>query len=112
MELTFKSCKHQVGAAHYIAFAENYSTIFKSDIYTDNEHAYQGLDLTANHGTVDILANKVCSWSIGGIPKDKAPYLTRTLMLEAGFEKLHVFPTFVGSRVPHHGYCSFWPENR
>ncbi|XP_021734491.1 AP-3 complex subunit mu-like isoform X1 [Chenopodium quinoa] len=52
-------------------------------------------DLTANHGTVDILANKVCSWSIGGIPKDKAPSLTGTLMLEAGLEKLHVFPTFV-----------------
>ncbi|XP_021733195.1 AP-3 complex subunit mu-like isoform X2 [Chenopodium quinoa] len=67
MELTFKSCKHQVGAAHYIAFAENYSTIFKSDIYTDNEHAYQGLDLTANHGTVDILANKVAEFRIMGI---------------------------------------------
>lgn len=52
-------------------------------------------DLTTNHGTVDILANKMCSWSIGAIPKDKAPSLTGTLKLEAGFEKLHVFPTFV-----------------
>lgn len=52
-------------------------------------------DLTTNHGTVDILANKICSWSIGAIPKDKAPSLTGTLKLEAGFEKLHVFPTFV-----------------
>ncbi|XP_021853446.1 AP-3 complex subunit mu [Spinacia oleracea] len=57
-------------------------------------------DLIANHGTVDILANKVCSWSIGGIPKDKAPSLTGTLKLEAGFEKLHVFPTFeAGFRI-------------
>lgn len=51
-------------------------------------------DLTANHGTVNILANKTCSWSIGRIPKDKAPSLTGILVLEAGTEKLHVFPTF------------------
>ncbi|GAV64324.1 Adap_comp_sub domain-containing protein [Cephalotus follicularis] len=51
-------------------------------------------DLTSNHGTVDILANKICSWSIGRIPKDKAPSLSGTLVLETGLERLHVFPTF------------------
>lgn len=51
-------------------------------------------DLTANHGTVNVLANRTCSWSIGKIPKDKAPCMTGTLLLEAGLEKLHVFPTF------------------
>ncbi|KAJ8439228.1 hypothetical protein Cgig2_030163 [Carnegiea gigantea] len=51
-------------------------------------------DLTANHGTVDILANRTCWWSIGKIPKDKAPCMTGTLVLETGLEKLNVFPTF------------------
>ncbi|XP_044483042.1 AP-3 complex subunit mu isoform X1 [Mangifera indica] len=57
-------------------------------------------DLTANHGEVDILSNKMCSWSIGRIPKDKAPSLTGTMVLETGLERLHVFPTFlVGFRI-------------
>lgn len=51
-------------------------------------------DLTVNHGTVNVLADKTCSWSIGGIPKDKAPCMTGTLVLEAGLKRLHVFPTF------------------
>ncbi|XVE63147.1 hypothetical protein DITRI_Ditri06bG0176900 [Diplodiscus trichospermus] len=51
-------------------------------------------DLTSNHGTVNILSNKICSWSIGRIPKDKAPSLSGTLVLETGLERLHVFPTF------------------
>lgn len=57
-------------------------------------------DLTPNHGTVNILANKTCSWSIGRLPKDKAPSLSGTLALEAGLERLPVFPTFqVGFRI-------------
>ncbi|XP_059652252.1 AP-3 complex subunit mu [Cornus florida] len=57
-------------------------------------------DLTSNHGTVNILANKTCSWSIGCIPKDKAPSMSGTLVLETGLERLHVFPTFqVGFRI-------------
>ncbi|KAJ0079743.1 hypothetical protein Patl1_22454 [Pistacia atlantica] len=57
-------------------------------------------DLTANHGAVDILSNKMCSWSIGRIPKDKAPSLTGTMVLETGLERLHVFPTFqLGFRI-------------
>lgn len=51
-------------------------------------------DLTSNHGTVNILANKTCSWSIGRIPKDKTPSMSGTLVLETGLERLHVFPTF------------------
>ncbi|KAL6964621.1 AP-3 complex subunit mu [Sarracenia purpurea var. burkii] len=51
-------------------------------------------DLTSNHGIVNILANKTCSWSIGRIPKDKAPSMSGTLVLETGLERLHVFPTF------------------
>lgn len=57
-------------------------------------------DLTSNYGTVNILANKTCSWSIGRIPKDKAPAMSGTLVLETGLERLHVFPTFqVGFRI-------------
>ncbi|KAK7337672.1 hypothetical protein VNO77_18257 [Canavalia gladiata] len=57
-------------------------------------------DLTSNHGTVNILANKTCTWSFGRIPKDKAPSMTGTLVLETGLERLHVFPTFqVGFRI-------------
>ncbi|GLT38541.1 hypothetical protein SLA2020_127850 [Shorea laevis] len=57
-------------------------------------------DLNSNHGTVTILSNKSCSWSIGRIPKDKAPSLSGTLVLETGLERLHVFPTFqVGFRI-------------
>lgn len=42
----------------------------------------------------------MCSWSIGRIPKDKAPSLTGTMVLETGLERLHVFPTFlVGFRI-------------
>lgn len=43
---------------------------------------------------------QTCSWSIGRIPKDKAPSLSGTLTLETGMERLHVFPTFqVGFRI-------------
>ncbi|XP_077218522.1 clathrin adaptor complexes medium subunit family protein isoform X2 [Tasmannia lanceolata] len=57
-------------------------------------------DLNSNHGTVNILANKDCFWSIGRIPKDKAPSLTGTLLLETGLDRLHVFPTFqVGFKI-------------
>ncbi|XP_058738481.1 AP-3 complex subunit mu-like [Vicia villosa] len=51
-------------------------------------------DLTSTHGTVNILSNKTCTWSIGRIPKDKAPSMSGTLVLETGMERLHVFPTF------------------
>lgn len=41
---------------------------------------------------------QICSWSIGRIPKDKAPSLSGTLVLET--ERLHVFPTFqVGFKI-------------
>ncbi|KAK0599196.1 hypothetical protein LWI29_003141 [Acer saccharum] len=57
-------------------------------------------DLSSNHGTVDILTNKMCTWSIGRIPKDKAPALTGTMVLEAGLDCLNVFPTFqLGFRI-------------
>ncbi|GJY73858.1 AP-3 complex subunit mu [Tanacetum coccineum] len=57
-------------------------------------------NLTANHGTVNILADKTCSWSIGRIPKDKAPQMSGTLVLEEGLEQLHVKPTFqVGFKI-------------
>lgn len=57
-------------------------------------------DLTSNHGTVNILADKTCSWSVGRIPKDKAPSMSGTLVLETGLERLHVFPPFkVGFRI-------------
>ncbi|TKY52331.1 AP-3 complex subunit mu [Spatholobus suberectus] len=57
-------------------------------------------DLTSNHGTVNILAKKTCIWSIGRIPKDKAPSMSGTLVIETGLERLHVFPTFqVGFRI-------------
>ncbi|CAA7388280.1 unnamed protein product [Spirodela intermedia] len=49
-------------------------------------------DFTSNHGTVNILADKRCSWSIGRIPKDKAPSLTGNLVLESGLSSLHVCP--------------------
>jgi len=43
---------------------------------------------------------QTCSWSIGRIPKDKAPSMTGTLVLETGLERLHVFPTFqVGFKI-------------
>lgn len=51
-------------------------------------------DLTSTHGTINILSNKTCTWSIGRIPKDKAPSMSGTLVLETGMERLHVFPTF------------------
>ncbi|CAM0955754.1 unnamed protein product [Alopecurus aequalis] len=51
-------------------------------------------DLTANHGTVDILADQTCVWTIGHIPKDKAPCLSGNLRLEEGLAHLHAFPTF------------------
>ncbi|KAL5582640.1 hypothetical protein UlMin_015082 [Ulmus minor] len=57
-------------------------------------------DLSSNHGTVNILSNKKCSWSIGRIPKDKTPSMSGTFVLETGLERLHVFPTFqVGFRI-------------
>ena len=46
------------------------------------------------------MSLQICSWSIGRIPKDKAPSLSGTLVLETEFEHLHVFPTFqVGFRI-------------
>ncbi|KAL6552329.1 AP-3 complex subunit mu [Orobanche hederae] len=56
-------------------------------------------DLSSNCGTVNFLADK-CSWTIGRIPKDKAPSISGTLVLETGMERLHVFPTLeVGFRI-------------
>ncbi|XP_065853637.1 AP-3 complex subunit mu isoform X1 [Euphorbia lathyris] len=51
-------------------------------------------DLTSNHGLINIMSNKMCSWSIDRIPKDRTPSLSGTLTLEAGLERLHVFPIF------------------
>ncbi|KAJ6876475.1 AP-3 complex subunit mu isoform X2 [Populus alba x Populus x berolinensis] len=41
-------------------------------------------DVTANHGAVTVFTNKMCNWSIDRIPKDRAPALSGTLMLETG----------------------------
>ncbi|AAG09104.1 Putative clathrin-associated adaptor protein [Arabidopsis thaliana] len=57
-------------------------------------HCVSSADLSSNHGTVTILSNKTCTWTIGRIPKDKTPCLSGTLALEPGLERLHVFPTF------------------
>ncbi|XP_042432833.1 AP-3 complex subunit mu-like isoform X3 [Zingiber officinale] len=57
-------------------------------------------NFTPNHGTVNILADKTCCWSIGQVPKGKSPSLSGNLVLEADLEKLHVFPVFrVGFRI-------------
>ncbi|GER55943.1 AP-3 complex subunit mu [Striga asiatica] len=57
-------------------------------------------DLSSNCGSVNVLADKTCLWTIGKIPKDKAPSMSGTFVLESGMEKLHVFPTFiVGFRI-------------
>ncbi|KVI07833.1 Clathrin adaptor, mu subunit [Cynara cardunculus var. scolymus] len=57
-------------------------------------------NLTANHGTVNILADKTCSWSIGRIPRNKAPQMSGTLVLEEGLKQLDVKPTFqVGFKI-------------
>ncbi|KAF8012321.1 hypothetical protein BT93_I0458 [Corymbia citriodora subsp. variegata] len=83
-------------------------------------------DLSSNCGTVNILSNKTCSWSIRRIPKDKTPSLSGTLVLESGLQHLHVFPTFQLSfriigialsglqidkldlkNLPHHPYKGF-----
>ena len=42
----------------------------------------------------------MCTWSIGRIPKDKAPALTGTMALETGLDCLKVYPTFqLGFRI-------------
>ncbi|XP_042058597.1 AP-3 complex subunit mu-like isoform X2 [Salvia splendens] len=57
-------------------------------------------DLSSNYGSVNVLADKTCSWTIGRMPKDKAPSMSGTLVLESGMDRLHVFPTFkVGFRI-------------
>ncbi|GFP80371.1 ap-3 complex subunit mu [Phtheirospermum japonicum] len=57
-------------------------------------------DLSSNYGAVNVLADKTCSWTIGRIPKDKAPSISGTLVLESGMERLNVFPTFqVGFKI-------------
>ncbi|EPS61877.1 clathrin adaptor complexes medium subunit-like protein, partial [Genlisea aurea] len=57
-------------------------------------------DLSSNHGSVNVLSDKRCSWTIGRIPKDKTPSMSGSLALEAGMERLHVFPTLeVGFKV-------------
>lgn len=37
----------------------------------------------------------MCTWTIGRIPKDKAPCLTGTLNLEMGIKELYEYPTFL-----------------
>lgn len=57
-------------------------------------------DLSSNHGTVNVFADKTCSWSIGRIPKDKSPSLSGNLVLEQGLDRLHVFPVLrVGFKI-------------
>ncbi|MQL88232.1 hypothetical protein Taro_020783 [Colocasia esculenta] len=50
-------------------------------------------DLTLSFMNPAIL-NDTCFWSIGRIPKDKAPSLTGNLTLEAGMDSLHICPVF------------------
>ncbi|KAJ4954962.1 hypothetical protein NE237_011745 [Protea cynaroides] len=69
-------------------------TIDTVTVYFQLPHCVASADLSSNHGTVNVLADKTCSWSIGRIPKDKAPSMSGTLVLESGLERLHVFPTF------------------
>lgn len=46
------------------------------------------------------MSLQTCFWSIGRIPKDKTPSMSGTLVLQSGFERLHVFPTFqVGFKI-------------
>jgi AP-3 complex subunit mu len=40
------------------------------------------------------LFMQTCLWTIGQIPKDKAPCLTGNLRLEEGLAHLHTLPTF------------------
>ncbi|KMZ56679.1 AP-3 complex subunit mu-2 [Zostera marina] len=57
-------------------------------------------ELTCNLGTVNILVNKVCTWSIGRMPKDKSPCLSGTLVLNPGVKRLRVFPVFrIGFKI-------------
>lgn len=43
---------------------------------------------------------QVTTWTIGRIPKDKAPCLNGKLQLEAGLERLREYPTFlVGFKI-------------
>ena len=37
---------------------------------------------------------QTCLWTIGQIPKDKAPALSGNLRLEEGLAQLHALPTF------------------
>ena len=37
---------------------------------------------------------QTCLWTIGQIPKDKAPVLSGNLRLEEGLAQLHTLPTF------------------
>ncbi|XAR73092.1 hypothetical protein NMG60_11006933 [Bertholletia excelsa] len=53
-------------------------------------------DLTTNHGTVNVLANKTRFWSIGRIPEDKAPSMLGSLVFETGLECLNVFSYISG----------------
>lgn len=60
----------------------------------------ESVDVSSNHGTVNVLADKTCFWSIGRIPKDKSPSLSGNLVLEPGLDRLHVFPVLrVGFRI-------------
>ncbi|KAD7477509.1 hypothetical protein E3N88_00645 [Mikania micrantha] len=69
-------------------------------IYVKPQVSSESANLTANHGTVNILADKTCSWSIGRFPKDKTPQMSGTLVLEEGLEQFHVKPTFqVGFKI-------------
>ncbi|CAM6088977.1 unnamed protein product [Calypogeia fissa] len=63
--------------------------------------AVRTVDLTANHGTVIYNSlTKVCTWTVGRIPKDKSPCLTGVLNLEAGHDRLSEYPTFlVGFKI-------------
>lgn len=57
-------------------------------------------DLSSNHGTVNVLADKTCCWSIGRIPKDKSPSLSANLPLEPGLDRLLAYPVFqVGFKI-------------
>lgn len=58
-------------------------------------------DLTTNHGSVlPNQTTRVTTWTIGRIPKDKAPCLNGKLQLEAGLERLREYPTFlVGFKI-------------
>lgn len=102
--LSLVECFLVVRTSLLLNFFLGYTTLAHGWYIIKSSHQHPRLEFflslfSLHHGAC-LSFLQTCCWSIGQVPKDKSPSLSGNLVLEAGQDKLHVFPVFrVGFRI-------------